>query len=279
MHGKPKRFKSLGVRALSGVVLILICGLPIYFGGWLMTAMIALLGARMIWEWVRMTDSNFPIPAFILPILGLWTALYFANVGNWKMAIGIMLVCCVFAFIERIRRGGAGWAGFGVLYIILPCLAMLWLRSDMGVNNQVIGFTSPGFAKLVFVILIVIAADSFAYLGGSMLKGPKLAPRISPNKTWSGFISGLIFGAITGTLAAYITGFSIVHGFLFAVPIVIASVFGDLLESAIKRKLKVKDAGGLIPGHGGLLDRLDSLMFAVILASAVLLLWPGMWSV
>ncbi len=279
MREKPKRFKSLGVRALSGIVLVAICGLPIYFGGGLIAAMIALLGARMIWEWVRMTDTHFSTPTLVLPIIGLWASLYLANIGTWHLALGIMLGCCVLAFIERIRRGGAGWAGFGVIYIILPCLAMLWLRSDTGMDNQTVGFTSPGFAKLVFVILIVIAADSFAYLGGSMFKGPKLAPRISPNKTWSGFISGLVFGAFTGMLAAYVTGFSVLHGLLFAVPIVIASVLGDLLESAIKRKLKVKDAGGLIPGHGGLLDRLDSLMFAVILASIVLLIWPGMWSV
>ena len=125
--------------------------------------------------------------------------------------------------------------------------------------------------------MVVIAADSWAYLGGSLLKGPKLAPKISPNKTWSGFLSGLLFGAFAGVLCAWATGFGLVYGFMLALPVVLFSVIGDLLESAIKRHLNVKDAGGLLPGHGGLLDRVDSLMLAVFVSAIALLIWPGIW--
>ncbi len=277
---QPKKFKSLGIRMVSGFVLLLICGLPIYFGGWLMTMLVATFGFIMIREWGRMTESgNLPVLATSLPIIGLLSALGLGTYGHWEWALLAIAVCSIIGFLERTRRGGAHWAGFGAIYIILPCLAFIWLRADGGLDGGAIGFQAPGFAKLVFIIVIVIAADSFAYLGGSTFKGPKFAPKISPNKTWSGFFSGVIGGGLIGMLAAKIIGFDPMLGLKIAIPIVVASVFGDLLESALKRKLNVKDAGDLLPGHGGLLDRLDSLMLAVIVASCALILWPGMWPV
>lgn len=276
----PKKFKSLGVRAVSAIVLMLICGMPIYYGGWATVGLVAVFGVGMIWEWVRMTDPKFSKLAVALPVVGALTAFYYAGVGQWQNALYVLAITAVLAVFERFfigknRKQGALWAGMGVLYILLPCLAFVWLRGD------VIGYKAAGFAKLLFVVLIVIAADSFAYLGGSTFKGPKLAPKISPNKTWSGFLSGLVCGGIIGIVVAHFTGLNLMYGLAFAVPIVLASVFGDLLESAIKRHLNVKDAGDLLPGHGGLLDRVDALMCAVLMAVIALLLWPtffaGVW--
>ncbi|PHR93380.1 MAG: phosphatidate cytidylyltransferase [Robiginitomaculum sp.] len=269
---KPGTFKSLGVRAVSGITLILICGLPVYYGGWAMIVLVAFFGTGMIWEWVRMTDAGFSKLAVILPILGLLGVLGFAGIGYWAWAVGVVLGASVLATLERVRRGEVLWAGAGVIYILMPCLAIIWLR------GQGAGVSAPGFAKLLFVIFVVIAADSFAYLGGSTLKGPKFAPKISPNKTWSGFASGLIGGGIVGMIVAWFSGMSPLYGLVFSVPVVLASVFGDLLESAIKRHLDVKDAGDLLPGHGGLLDRVDSLMMAVLIAVIALLVWPDFFS-
>ncbi|MBL4870900.1 MAG: phosphatidate cytidylyltransferase, partial [Robiginitomaculum sp.] len=274
----------LGVRMVSGFTLMFICGFPIYFGGLAMAALIAVFGMIMVWEWVRMTDNasaqttgrNIPFLSIGVVWLGLLIALWFGLRGQWQMAILAIFVASIVSFIEKQRRGGALWAGFGALYILLPCLALLWLREQ---GDGEAGLHSSGLAKLVFVMVIVIAADTFAYLGGSTFKGPKFAPKISPNKTWSGFLSGLILGGMFGMGAAHIIGFSPVHGFFLAIPIILASVLGDLFESAIKRTLDVKDAGGLIPGHGGILDRLDSLMLAAIVASLALLIWPGLWPV
>lgn len=273
----PKKFKSLGVRVVSAIVLMLICGLPIYYGGWATIGLVAIFGVGMIWEWVRMTDTNFSRLAVALPVIGGLGAFYLGGTGQWQYALYVCLATAVLATIERLgvgkdRKSGALWAGMGVLYIVLPCLAFIWLRGDVA------GVNSSGFSKLLFVVLAVIAADSFAYLGGSTFKGPKLAPKISPNKTWSGFLSGLVCGGIVGMLVAHFTGFNPVYGLLFAVPIVLASVCGDLLESAIKRHLNVKDAGDLLPGHGGLLDRVDALMCAVLMAVIVLLIWPDFFS-
>lgn len=266
-----KRFKSLGVRAVSGFALMFICGFPIYYGGWAFAILVALFGARLVYEWVRMTDPDFSKLAIWTPVATLLSSLFLGQIGEWPMALVLVIAAAILAAIERSKRGKAHWAALGCFYIILPCLAILWIRGDM------VGFDSAGFAKVMFIALIVIAADSWAYIGGSLLKGPKLAPKISPNKTWSGFGSGLIFGAFTGVLCAFVTGFSLTFGLLLALPIVVFSVFGDLLESAIKRHLNVKDAGGLLPGHGGLLDRVDSLMLAVLVSAFALMFWPDIW--
>ena len=106
---------------------------------------------------------------------------------------------------------------------------------------------------------------------------PKLAPKLSPNKTWSGFFSGQVLAILLGALFGHFVGIGWLSGALLALPIAILSVLGDLFESGVKRNLNVKDTGGLMPGHGGLLDRLDSLMAAIIGFAIILILFPGIW--
>jgi phosphatidate cytidylyltransferase len=272
----PSKLQKFGVRALSGLVLVAICGVPLYFGGWVLAIFIAVVCTRVIYEWVRMSDPQQTKLALILPVAGLLVALGFAQFGNWgpdnwKYALATVGFTGALATLERVKRGGGLWAGFGCLYVLLPSLAILWLRGDEA------GIHAAGFAKFIFIVVVVIAADSWAYLGGSTLKGPKLIPKVSPNKTWSGLISGFVFGALFGALSAWIIGFSPIYGALLALPVVVFAVLGDLLESVIKRHLNVKDAGGIIPGHGGLLDRIDSLMLIVVVAAAILIIWPNVW--
>jgi phosphatidate cytidylyltransferase len=147
----------------------------------------------------------------------------------------------------------------------------------VGLRGNDIGFSAPGFLILIFLIAIVAAADTGAYFGGSYFKGPKIAPKLSPKKTWSGFISGFIAGSIMGAVCAFFSGFDPVMGALLAMPVTILSVLGDFLESGLKRRLEVKDTGDLLPGHGGLLDRLDSLLMVVVGVSIVLFFLPGLW--
>ncbi|MBL4855191.1 MAG: phosphatidate cytidylyltransferase [Robiginitomaculum sp.] len=268
---KSSRWKTLGVRAVSGLVLMAICGIPIYFGGWIWAVFIVLVCARVIYEWVRMTDIGAGKLAFVVPVVGLLAVMGLAQYGLWQQALVSVVFIGAVATYERSRRSGGLWAGFGVLYVLLPSLTMLWLRGDVA------GFAAAGFAKFLFIVVVVIAADTWAYLGGSTIGGPKLVPNISPNKTWSGLVSGFVFGAAFGALAAWVIGFNPAYGALLALPIVAFAVAGDLLESMIKRHLKVKDAGGIIPGHGGLLDRIDSLLLIVVVAAGALLLWPSLW--
>lgn len=106
-----------------------------------------------------------------------------------------------------------------------------------------------------------------------------MAPTLSPNKTWSGFFSGIGLACIIGVLTALFIGFSPVFGALFAIPVVVFSVIGDFLESGLKRKLDVKDSSGILPGHGGVLDRVDSLMMAVVFVAVIHVFVPQIWPI
>ncbi len=268
---KKPLFKNVGVRAATALLFAAICIPPLYLGGWPWAVLVALLGGRMMWEWVRMSD---PVPtrlAFIIPITGVVISCFYMAQKNLLFAVITVAIAAILAALERSRRGGLLWSGLGYLYIVIPSMAIVGIR---GIEN---GFGTEGFTKLVYVILIVVAADVGAYFGGSYFNGPKLSPKLSPNKTWSGFFSGLTFGALMGGFVGHVVGLGFPLGFGLAIPIVILSVLGDLLESGLKRRLNVKDSGDLLPGHGGLLDRLDSLMMAIVGVVAILAVAPDLW--
>lgn len=268
---KP-RFSGVGVRVLTALAMMLLCILPFYVGGWIWVALVGLLAGRMLYEWVRMSDPEGGTLATVLAVAVLVFALLYAGQGLWVAAIGVMVLGVVAAVLERLRRGGAPWTAIGLPYIIVPAVLIVMLRGDA------VGFDTRGFTQLIFIILVVIGADAGAYFGGSQFGGPKLAPSLSPNKTWSGAISGLVAGALIAVVAGLFIGLPAWLAVALAVPIVILSVLGDLLESTFKRRLGVKDTGTLLPGHGGLLDRLDSLMAAVVggafLFMAIGVRWP-----
>ncbi len=264
-------WKNLGPRFFTAVALAGIVFLPLYYGGWIWAIMVALIAAIVTWEWVSMSDPAPTRLAYILPIIGTLITLYYWQMEFRLYAVLAIVIAALFAAIERARRGGLLWAGLGYLYIIIPSLLMIWLRGSEA------GFLAKGFQHLGFIIMVVIAADVGAYFGGSFFKGPKMAPRLSPNKTWSGFFSGLLFAASMGAIIGHFIGFGPIGAIAFAIPLAIASVMGDFLESGLKRVLNVKDASGILPGHGGLLDRLDSLMMAAAFAALSLSLFPGLW--
>ena len=269
-----KTWKDLGIRFVSAVVLVLVCMAPFYFGGWAWAVLAGLFSIRMSYEWVRMSDFEATKLAYALPVFGIVFSILYAVQGLWTYAFIICFLTATLAIFERLRREGNGkgfWSAFGVLYILIPCLTIIGLR-----GNE-IGFNTDGFKTLIFIILVVIAADVGAYFGGSYFKGPKLSPKLSPNKTWSGFLSGLLLAVLIGGIATFFIEDSFVHGALIAVPIIIMSVAGDLFESGLKRKLKIKDTGELIPGHGGLLDRLDSLMAASVGFALLIIIFPFLW--
>lgn len=268
---KKPIWNNVGIRAITALALAAICIPPLYLGGWPLAVLVSVLGGRMLWEWVSMSDSAPTRLAFILPIVGVVIANLYMAQGLWYYAVGSIAVAALVAAIERSRRGGLLWAGLGYLYIVIPCLMIVAIR---GVES---GFLTEGFTKLIYIILVVVAADVGAYFGGSYFKGPKLAPKLSPNKTWSGFVSGMLFGTLIGGIAGQVIGLGFLLGVGLAIPIVVLSVLGDLLESGLKRVLNVKDTGAVLPGHGGLLDRLDSLMLAVVGAGIILYVAPNIW--
>lgn len=166
---------------------------------------------------------------------------------------------------SRIDRAKAPWVALGVAYVAIPAAALVAIRSDQAF----------GLAALLWIIAMVVAADTGGYLVGRTVGGPKLAPRISPNKTWSG-LGGAVAGA---ALAGLCTAFILNHTNVFMLTLISAVLGlleqgGDLVESAFKRHFGVKDTSQIIPGHGGVLDRVDGLL-AVAVAVLAINLWAG----
>jgi phosphatidate cytidylyltransferase len=160
------------------------------------------------------------------------------------------------------------WLGFGVLYIGLTGVALIELREDHQVGRD----------NVIFLFLVVWASDISAYLAGRALGGPRLMPAVSPNKTWSGALGGLAGAMAIGfmTAASFSSGINVPWALSIAAILGVAAQAGDLLESWIKRRFGVKDSSGLIPGHGGLLDRLDGVLAAAPVAALIgVLLGPG----
>jgi phosphatidate cytidylyltransferase len=158
----------------------------------------------------------------------------------------------------------------GTLWIILAASALLWLRAD----------PITGRANLLFLLLLIWASDIGAYLAGRLIGGPRLAPLISPGKTWSGAAGGIAAALAVGWGAVCITTGTLAWATVVALILCIVGQLGDLAESWAKRRFGVKDSGTIIPGHGGLLDRLDALLavapFAALLALCLgrgVLLW------
>jgi len=151
----------------------------------------------------------------------------------------------------------------GVAYVLLAGVALLWLRAD----------PVAGRADVLFLLLVVWAGDIGAYLVGRWVGGPRLAPRISPGKTWSGSLGGLLAAIAVGVLTAHLTSeaLTIWRSALIAGLLGVVAQAGDLLESYVKRRLQVKDSGHLIPGHGGLFDRLDGVLAAAPMAALLAL--------
>lgn len=157
------------------------------------------------------------------------------------------------------------WVAGGTAYLALPILAMLWLRHD----------PDNGRATMLWLIATVAAIDSGAFFAGKLIGGPKLVPLISPNKTWAGLLGGTLCAAVVGLIAATIMHANIVEAALWSAVLAPVSQVGDIMESAVKRHFGVKDSGSIIPGHGGILDRIDGLMAAAMFVAAVRLLGEG----
>lgn len=193
--------------------------------------------------------------------------------GGW-----LFIVLVVASGVQMIREwdaltlhDGARWKLAGVAYAAVPCASLIWLRGIHAGDDAFAG------AKLVlFVILTVSATDIGAYFAGRRIGGPKLAPVISPNKTWAGLGGGIVSAALAGAACAAFTPYppSLIACLDLGALIAIVSQMGDLFESWLKRRVGAKDSGTLIPGHGGLLDRVDGLAFSLPLF-ALLLSLPG----
>jgi len=240
---------AVGVAFLGGVPFVLF---------WAAAALV------IFWEWSVMVAGG------AVSVLGtgsatLALAAVAAGAGWFGAALALLAAGTVaVALLGTPRR--RGWGSAGVLYAGTLVIAPLLLRRD----------SEYGLIAVLFLFAVVWATDIFAYLVGRAVGGPKLAPRVSPNKTWSGAGGGVLAAVLAGISVIWATsGVTLAPLAAMAFALSVASQCGDLLESGIKRRFDVKDTSGVIPGHGGLMDRLDGFIIAAAVAALVGLVRSG----
>jgi phosphatidate cytidylyltransferase len=256
-EGVPGKRSELRTRIVSAAILAPVALAAEVLGGPLFTALVAALAALGYWEWTGITRASQPIWARLLGLACLIAAFGSLQLGESLLAIAFVAVPAALALGAGAGERALRWMGLGLLYVGVPCAAIIVLRQ-----------ADPfGWAAILYVLFVVWATDIAAYFGGRNIGGPKLWPRVSPKKTWSGALSGLAAAvAAGGTTAGLTTGGNVRAGLILAVPLSVAAQAGDLLESAVKRHFDVKDSGNVIPGHGGILDRVDGMFGAAVLA-------------
>jgi phosphatidate cytidylyltransferase len=256
---------ELRTRVISALVLAPIALAAELAGGLPFAALIALIAVVGLWEWTDIGRATEPPWARILAAIILVAGLFALEV--WSIGAGVALVAAsaALALVAGTSSRTFLWTGLGLLYLGIPCAGLIVLRQAEPL----------GWLAILFILLVVWATDIAAYFGGRAVGGPKLWPRVSPKKTWSGALSGLAAAVLAGgATAAWATG-NARTGFVLAAPLSVVAQAGDLFESAVKRRFGVKDSGSAIPGHGGVLDRVDGLLGAAALAWLMAILGLG----
>ncbi len=255
---------ELRTRILSGIVMIAVALGALVFGGIAFWALVSLLAILMMAEWANMMQA------------ARWKQLWACALVAALMAYALLFTDGVYlrAYHAPLIAQGLDLAGLaaillavtcvsarlgaGLLYAVLPAIALIFIRQQ-----------DAGLSLALWTLVIVWGTDIGAYFAGRAIGGPKLAPAISPNKTWAGLIGGMIAAAIVGAGLAWRFHLPAPLYYLGA-PLAVAAQMGDLFESWLKRRSGVKDSGRILPGHGGVLDRLDGVVpVAVIVAGAI----------
>jgi phosphatidate cytidylyltransferase len=242
-----------------------------YLGGWFFLVLCAAAAIGILWEWTHLIGKA--DPGILAPgLAALLAALVLTGLGRPEAA-GIAIVVGAAlaggmagrpAYGTRLDAGS--WAAGGVIYAGIVFMSPALLRLDPG----------WGLTALLFLFATVWITDIFAFLCGRAIGGPLLWPRVSPKKTWSGAIGGLAGGVAAGVLVAYASGIGkLGMAGVVALLLSVLAQAGDLFESAVKRRFGAKDASRFIPGHGGLMDRLDGFLFAAFAALIIGILRQG----
>jgi phosphatidate cytidylyltransferase len=252
----PARFE-LPARTASGIVMGVAAIAAVIAGGVFFACFVALGAIAASAEWHRLVNGGHlareTIPTGLAIIAGVWFTQLQSGFA-WPL-LAILLGGCGAALLSGLRglpaRWPIPWHAFGALYVGLPVLALVMLRD------------APRGAVIVGALFVAVwTADTGALLFGGLIGGPKLAPVLSPNKTWAGFLGGTIAAAIAEALYVALLGGNVPSAVAFGIFLALAGHCGDLFESWVKRQFRAKNTGRLIPGHGGILDRIDSVLFA-----------------
>lgn len=264
--------RALTVRVLSALVLAPPVLLLLWLGPpWTDFLLFGAAGI-MVWEWARMCGARSIGWLEAVSIVAVTTAVAVGAVQGILPAFAVValgaLAAGVTAALRRTRDaedGSFGWFGLGIVYVAVPLLAFQWLRG-----------LESGQSLIVWLVLVVWATDIGAFAVGRTLRGPKLWPAVSPSKTWAGAVGGLLAAAGVGVaLLGLLEADRFAAAALLAAATSIAAQMGDFFESFVKRRFHRKDSSGLIPGHGGLLDRVDGLIGGTLAMTSIIAFKEG----
>ena len=259
---------DFGLRLVSAVVMVALALGAVWLGGFVFAAFWTIAGIAILWEWQHLIGGEATSTRLYVGGSAIALVAGLASMGYPEAAMSVTAIAAlVVAWLAG--RQNAVWAGAGVVYACAMVLAVCVLRASL----------FYGLVATLWLCAVVWTTDIMAYFGGRLIGGPKLWPRISPGKTWSGFLVGVGFGAaVSCALALWLT----TPGEASALALIVLGLAtaaisqgGDLFESSIKRRFHAKDSGRLIPGHGGVMDRLDAFVFASIFAAIVGTLHKG----
>jgi len=261
------KFSGLQKRILSSFVMISLIGLIFWGGSFPIKVLVLFLVAGLSFEWSKICKLSVKFTPITIALL-VFVAVYATSVSRSTLGVGVLLclasVGIFLSWISWYRR--FLWFALGLLYIGLPTLSMFWILDHL----------QEGVLILLWILSLSVINDVAAYFTGTWLKGPKLMEVISPKKTWSGFFGGLICSSLAGGLFYFFihSNLSLQQFMGLCSVVAFLSTAGDLFESRIKRFHKIKDSGTIIPGHGGLFDRLDGFLFSVPFITLAIFLWP-----
>ena len=262
------RWADLRIRVLASAVLIPLVVADVWLGGLWFELLLAAIGLAMAWEWCAMVHQGnrwqlalhafAALSAAFIPVDAALPLTFLCILAAWLgSGLGVL----------RAGRFGRFWRWIGVPYVALPIVSLAILRSD----------ATLGFEAVLWLFVVVWSADIGAYFAGRTIGGPRLAPAISPKKTWAGLAGALAAGGLAAGIVAMVAGLPPLWVLVaLGAGMGLVEQIGDLFESAAKRSFGTKDSGRLIPGHGGVLDRVDGLAFAAVAAVTIGVLRGGL---
>ena len=260
--GEPPKaapnMRDVGVRVAAGVAMASVALAVLWAGSLPFAVLVGAVAVVVSWEWGRIVRSAGVDAIFVIQAGAVIAAVLLASRGVAGLGLIAVLVAAILSALLAFGERGH-MAALGALYAGLPAVALVWLR----------GADMVGMLAVLFLLLAVWSTDTGAYFAGRRIGGPKLMPRVSPNKTWSGLIGGIVAAGVVGLVFALLANAGLHPGRMTVSAMVLGLVSqaGDLFESALKREYGVKDASALIPGHGGFMDRIDGLAAAAVLAA------------
>lgn len=263
--------RDLAPRLLSAIVMIALALGTLWAGGFWFVAFWYAAGVAILWEWQRMVGGAHWKWRLFTGVLALTLATERLLIGALDAAMLVVLIGCLVEAIVA-GQGKRLWNLAGLAYAACLVLSVGLLRLSL----------FYGWQSIVWLFAVVWTTDIMAYFGGRLIGGPKLWPRVSPKKTWAGFLTGVICAGIVGTAVAGLAiGMEAVRPAVLVLGLVTAAISqgGDLFESSLKRIFDVKDSSNLIPGHGGVMDRLDGFLAAATFAVVIGVINGGVTSV